>query len=130
MSAPAPPGPVPGALYSLMAPGLVLTYPTSGIFTSAHRAIASSTAFVYYQLNTGVGLPIIPSLVIAVVIFAPLLGLLLDRLLLGRLAKAPVYARAVGPTHRRARPRATPPRTALPPTAPWSSRRRPRRSVR
>ena len=35
-------------------------------------------------------------MIISVFIFAPLLGLLLDRLLLRRLAKAPVYARIVG----------------------------------
>ncbi len=41
-------------------------------------------------------MPIVPALIISVFIFAPLLGLLLDRILLRRLAKAPVYARIVG----------------------------------
>jgi branched-subunit amino acid ABC-type transport system permease component/ABC-type branched-subunit amino acid transport system ATPase component len=89
-------GLVTGAIYSVMASGLVLTYTTSGIFNFAHGAIAFTTAYLYYQLNSGVGLPIVPSLVISVVVFAPALGLLLDRVLLRRLAKAPVYARVVG----------------------------------
>ena len=89
-------GLVTGAIYSIMASGLILTYTTSGIFNFAHGAVAFVTAYLYYQLNTGVGLPILPSLLISVFLFAPLLGLLLDRILLRRLAKAPVYARIVG----------------------------------
>ena len=89
-------GAVTGAIYSIMASGLVLTYTTSGIFNFAHGAVAFAAAYLYYQLNTGLGMPIVPSVVIAAFIFAPLLGLLLDRLLLRRLAKAPVYAKIVG----------------------------------
>ena len=89
-------GLVTGAIYSIMASGLVLTYTTSGIFNFAHGAVAFATAYLYYQLNTGLGVPIVPALVISAFLFAPLLGLLLDRILLRRLAKAPVYARIVG----------------------------------
>jgi branched-subunit amino acid ABC-type transport system permease component len=77
-----------------MASGLVLTYDV-GIFNRARRDRVA-TAYLYYQLNTGVGIPIVPSVIICAFIFAPLLGLLLDRILLRRLAKAPVYARIVG----------------------------------
>src|SRR6185436_6348835 len=89
-------GLVTGAIYSIMASGLVLTYTTSGIFNFAHGAVAFATAYLYYQLNTGLGVPIVPALVICVLIFAPVVGLLLDRILLRRLATAPVYARIVG----------------------------------
>src|ERR1700694_4430871 len=89
-------GSVTGAIYSIMASGLVLTYSTSGIFNFAHGAVAFSAAYLFYQLNTGAGVPTVLSLIIAAFIFAPLLGLLLDRMLLRRLAKAPVYARIVG----------------------------------
>jgi ABC-type branched-subunit amino acid transport system ATPase component/branched-subunit amino acid ABC-type transport system permease component len=89
-------GLVTGAIYGIMASGLVLTYTTSGIFNFAHGAVAFATAYLYYQLNTGLGVPIVPALVISVFVFAPLLGLLLDRILLRRLASAPVYARIVG----------------------------------
>jgi len=84
-----------GAIYSIMGSGLVLTYTTSGIFNFAHGAIAFTVAYLYYQLHSG-GMPLVPALIISVFIFAPLLGLLLDRVLLRRLSKAPVYARIVG----------------------------------
>ena len=94
-------GAVSGAIYSVMASGLVLTYQSSGIFNFAHGAIAFTTAYLYFQLHTatgdgGLGWPIIPSAIVAILVFAPLLGLLLDRVLLRRLADAPVYARIVG----------------------------------
>ena len=50
-------GLVTGAIYSIMASGLVLTYTTSGIFNFAHGAVAFATAYLYYQLNTGLGVP-------------------------------------------------------------------------
>ena len=80
-------GLVTGAIYSIMASGLVLTYTTSGIFNFAHGAVAFATAYLYYQLNTGLGVPDrARARSSAVFIFAPLLGLLLDRILLRRLA--------------------------------------------
>jgi ABC-type branched-subunit amino acid transport system ATPase component/branched-subunit amino acid ABC-type transport system permease component len=89
-------GAVTGAIYAIMAAGLVLTYQTSGIFNFAHGAVAFTVAYLYYQLHVGQDIPIVPSAIIAVFIFAPALGLLLDRILLHRLAQAPVYARIVG----------------------------------
>ena len=89
-------GLVTGAIYSIMASGLVLTYTTSGIFNFAHGAVAFATAYLYYQLHVGWNVPIVPALIISVFIFAPLLGLALDRILLRRLARAPAYARIVG----------------------------------
>jgi branched-subunit amino acid ABC-type transport system permease component/ABC-type branched-subunit amino acid transport system ATPase component len=91
-------GAVTGAIYSIMASGLVLTYSTSGIFNFAHSAIAFSAAYLFFQLTSSedVALPILPAAIITIVVFTPLLGLLLDRLLLRRLAEAPVYARIVG----------------------------------
>jgi ABC-type branched-subunit amino acid transport system ATPase component/branched-subunit amino acid ABC-type transport system permease component len=89
-------GAVTGAIYSIMASGLVLTFQTSGIFNFAHGAVAFSTAFFYYQLHTGQNIPIVPAAILSILVFAPLLGLALDRLLLRRLATAPVYARIVG----------------------------------
>jgi branched-subunit amino acid ABC-type transport system permease component/ABC-type branched-subunit amino acid transport system ATPase component len=89
-------GMVTGAIYSIMASGLVLTYQTSGTFNFAHAAVAFTSAYFYFQLNTGQHIPIVPSVVITVFIFAPLLGLALDRIVLGRLSTAPMYARIVG----------------------------------
>ena len=89
-------GSVTGAIYSIMAAGLILTYTTSGIFNFAHGAVAFVTVFFYFELNTGQGIPIVPAVIISVLVFAPLLGLALDYVLLRRLAKAPVYAQIVG----------------------------------
>jgi ABC-type branched-subunit amino acid transport system ATPase component/branched-subunit amino acid ABC-type transport system permease component len=89
-------GAVTGAIYAIMAAGLVLTYQTSGIFNFAHGAVAFTVAYFYFQLHVGQGIPIVPAALIAVFVFAPALGLLLDRILLHRLSRAPVYARIVG----------------------------------
>jgi branched-subunit amino acid ABC-type transport system permease component len=86
-------GIVTGAIYSIMASGLVLTYQTSGIFNFAHGAIAFATAYFYYQLHTGLGMPIVPAAILSVLIFAPVMGIALDAILLRRLAGAPIYAR-------------------------------------
>jgi ABC-type branched-subunit amino acid transport system ATPase component/branched-subunit amino acid ABC-type transport system permease component len=88
-------GTVTGGIYSIMASGLVLTYTTSGIFNFAQGAIAFAVAYFYYQLNSG-GMPIVPAAILSILIFAPLMGFALDRLLLRRLAEAPVYAKVVG----------------------------------
>src|SRR3954469_23168983 len=79
-----------------MASGIVLTYQTSGIFNFSHGAVAFVCAYVYYQLHVGNDMPIVPALIISVFIFAPLLGLLLDKVLLRSLATAPIYARIIG----------------------------------
>ena len=89
-------GAVSGGIYAVMAAGVVLTYQTSGIFNFAHGAVAFVTAYFFFQLNTGQDIPVIPAALLSVLIFAPLLGLALDRILLRRLATAPVYARIVG----------------------------------
>ena len=64
-------GLVTGAIYGIMASGLVLTYTTSGIFNFAHGAVAFATAYLYYQLNTGLGVPIVPALIICGVHLRP-----------------------------------------------------------
>jgi ABC-type branched-subunit amino acid transport system ATPase component/branched-subunit amino acid ABC-type transport system permease component len=88
-------GTVTGGIYSIMASGLVLTYTTSGIFNFAQGAIAFAVAYFYYQLNSG-GMPIVPAAILSILVFAPLMGFALDRLLLRRLGEAPVYAKVVG----------------------------------
>jgi branched-subunit amino acid ABC-type transport system permease component/ABC-type branched-subunit amino acid transport system ATPase component len=89
-------GAVTGAIYSIMASGLVLTYTTTGIFNFAHGALAFAVAYLYYQLHSGIGMPIVPAVALSVFVFGPLLGLALDWILLRRLARAPVYAKIVG----------------------------------
>src|ERR1700675_3379221 len=54
-------GAVAGALYAIMASGLVLTYSTSGVFNFAHGAVAFVAAVVYFELHTGAHVPIVPA---------------------------------------------------------------------
>ncbi|OHV48808.1 ATP-binding cassette domain-containing protein [Pseudofrankia sp. BMG5.36] len=81
-------GGVSGAVYSLLAIGLVLNYQTARIFNFGHGATAFSAAFLFYQLNTGLGWSKWAALVVTVFLFAPLAGLLWDRLVFRRLAGA------------------------------------------
>ncbi len=94
-------GAVAGALYAIMASGLVLTYQSSGIFNVGHGAVAFTAAVTYHVLHQpsaagGLGLPIVPAAVIAILVVAPLLGIFLDVALFRRLADAPETTRLVG----------------------------------
>jgi ABC-type branched-subunit amino acid transport system ATPase component/branched-subunit amino acid ABC-type transport system permease component len=90
------PGAVSGALYAIVGTGLVLGYQSTGIFNFGYGAIAFATAYLYFQLHTGQHLAIWWSGLICVLVFAPLMGFVLERILLRRLASAPVYTRIVG----------------------------------
>ena len=90
-------GAVAGGLYAILASGIVLTYQTSGIFNFAHGAIAFATAFLFFQLNTGLGWPVWLAAIVAIVVFAPLLGWGLDRVVFRRLASAPATVKLVVP---------------------------------
>ena len=71
-------GAVSGAIFSLIAAGLVLSYSATGIFNFSYGAIAFTSAFLYYQLNSGLHWPIVPAAAFVILVFAPLFGLLLD----------------------------------------------------
>ena len=71
-----------GSLYALAAAGLVLTYKTSGIFNFAHGAVGMFAAYVFFHFKVTWGWPTWASIAIAVLGFAPLMGILLDRGLL------------------------------------------------
>lgn len=66
-----------GCVFALIAVGFVLTYKVSRVFNLAFGAQAYATAAVYYELRIKHGWPIPPAVVLAVLVFAPLLGLLL-----------------------------------------------------
>ncbi len=89
-------GLVTGALYAILASGLTLTYQTSGVFNFGQGGIAFSTAYLFFQLNTGQGLPIVPSAIICVLVFAPLLGWILHKVLFNPLREASIAAKMVG----------------------------------
>ena len=83
-------GLVVGCIYALSATGLVVTYTTSGVFNFAHGAIGMIAAFAYWQLSEGWGWPAPASLVLVLFVIAPLLGALVERLLIRPLHGAAV----------------------------------------
>jgi branched-subunit amino acid ABC-type transport system permease component len=86
-----------GAVYALAATGLVVTYTTSGIFNFAHGAVGLVAAVMFYGLRVDVGAPTLVAVAVAVLGVAPVLGLAIDRLFLGRLDRAGVAAQVVVP---------------------------------
>ncbi|MBA3282120.1 MAG: ABC transporter permease [Acidimicrobiia bacterium] len=92
-------GLVSASLYAVAASGLVVTYTTSGIFNFAHGAVAMFCAFVYWQLSSpdAWGLPVPLALALTLLVFAPGLGLVIDRVLMRRLHDATPITRIVVP---------------------------------
>ncbi len=68
-----------GCVYALLAVGLTLAYKTSGVFNIAFGVQAFVSGAIYYQLHVNESWGIIPAFVIAVIIVAPLIGVILDR---------------------------------------------------
>ena len=81
-------GAVTGAIFSLVAAGLVLSYSATGIFNFSYGAVAFASAFLFYQLNSGLDWPIVPAAAMVILVFAPLLGLFLDFAVFRPLARA------------------------------------------
>ncbi|WP_406737503.1 ATP-binding cassette domain-containing protein [Streptomyces sp. NBC_00853] len=88
-------GLVSGALYALLATGLVLSYSASGLFNFAHGATAYLCALTFYELHSGLGWPSVPAALLVVFVLAPGLGWGLDRLMFRRLARVGETAQIV-----------------------------------
>ncbi|MEU6898897.1 ABC transporter permease subunit [Streptomyces virginiae] len=88
-------GLVSGALYALLATGLVLSYSASGLFNFAHGATAYLCALTFYELHSGLGWPAVPASLLVVFVLAPGLGWGLDRLMFRRLARVGETAQIV-----------------------------------
>ena len=71
----------PGTVYGLIAIGFVLAYKTSGVFNLAFGAQAYVSAALYFQATNQWGWSNLWAFVLSVVIVAPALGLLLERLI-------------------------------------------------
>ena len=78
-----------GSVYAIAAMGLVVTYKTSGVFNFAHGAVGMAATFVFYTLRVDARGPTLLAAAVAVLGVAPALGVVIDRLLLRRLAGAP-----------------------------------------
>jgi ABC-type branched-subunit amino acid transport system ATPase component/branched-subunit amino acid ABC-type transport system permease component len=81
-------GAVSGAIYALIASGLSLTYATTGIFNLGFGGVAFASAYLYFELHSGLGWPALPAAALTLAVAGPLLGWTLDRLILGRLTRA------------------------------------------
>ncbi|HVA43844.1 MAG TPA: ABC transporter permease [Acidimicrobiales bacterium] len=77
-----------GCIYAITSSGLVLTYTTSGIFNFAHGAVGMVAAFVYWQLLVGYHWPTLVALFVALFIVAPLIGALLEFVVIRRIRHA------------------------------------------
>ena len=77
-----------GGIYAISALGLVVTYSTTGIFNFAHGAIGCFLAFSYWELRVDRNWPAPLALVAVIAIEAPIIGVLLDVLLMRRLRNA------------------------------------------
>jgi branched-chain amino acid transport system permease protein len=77
-----------GGIYAISALGLVVTYSTTGIFNFAHGAIGCFLAFVYWELRVNRHWPAPFALVLVIFVMAPLLGAVLDVVLMRRLRNA------------------------------------------
>jgi ABC-type branched-subunit amino acid transport system ATPase component/branched-subunit amino acid ABC-type transport system permease component len=89
-------GIISGAIYSMLAAGLALTYSTTGIFNLGYGAVAFTCAYIFFELQNGLHWPVVWAAVMSVLVFAPLLGLLLDRFVFRKLSQASDASKIMG----------------------------------
>jgi len=85
----------PGTVYALVALGFVLTYKTSGVFNLAFGAQAYVSAAMFFKTRVEWEWPLVPSVLVSVVVLAPLVGVLLDVLVFRHLRNASAIAKLV-----------------------------------
>ena len=88
-------GTPPGAVYALIALGFVLTYKTSGVFNLAFGAQAYISAAMYFKAHATWGWPRWAALAVSVFVLAPLVGLVLERLIFRHLRTASAVSKLV-----------------------------------
>jgi branched-chain amino acid transport system permease protein len=69
-----------GSVYSLASMGVVLTYKTSGVFNFAYGGVAMFCGFTFWKLRDAWGLPQWISLPLILLVVAPVLAVLSERL--------------------------------------------------
>jgi branched-chain amino acid transport system permease protein len=70
-----------GCVFAIAAMGLVLTYTVTGVFNFAHGAVGMLCAFVYYELRVTQHVPTPLAVIIVVVLMAPAMGVVTERLM-------------------------------------------------
>ncbi|WP_457208773.1 ABC transporter permease subunit, partial [Nocardioides sp. P5_C9_2] len=66
-----------GSIFAIASGSLVITYVASGVFNLSFAAMAFAVARVYYELHVEMGWDILPSALVSLGVFAPLMGVLL-----------------------------------------------------
>ncbi len=84
-----------GSIYAVTASGLVVTYTTSGIFNFAQGAIGMFMAFLYWELRFNQNLPAPVALFLVILVAAPLLGAVIERVLMRHIADASLVVQLV-----------------------------------
>jgi branched-chain amino acid transport system permease protein len=84
-----------GCVLAVMASGLVLTYTTTGVFNFAHGAVGMVAAFLYYRIHVDGGVPTPFALILVLGVIAPLMGLVLERIMRSFRGAAPGTALTV-----------------------------------
>ena len=83
-------GIVTGSIYAISASGLVVTYNTTGIFNFAHGALGMVLAYLFWQLWQAWHWPTLVALAVVLLVAAPLLGALVERVVM-----RPLYGAAL-----------------------------------
>jgi len=78
-------GIVTGSIYAVAASGLVVTYTTSGIFNFAHGAVGMFLTFLFWELHIHHHWPTLVALVVVLFVIAPLMGVVIERILIRNL---------------------------------------------
>src|SRR4051812_8883213 len=78
-------GLVTAGIYAIVACGLTLTFTTTGIFNWAHGALVAVGAFTYWQLAVGWGLPMPVAIAFCLCVVGPLLGAVIELVIMHRL---------------------------------------------
>ena len=79
-----------GSAYAIAASGLVLTYTTTRVFNLGHGAIGMVMAFLYWQLTVQDHMSAVLAILLILFVIAPLLGIVLERVMMRGLGDAPV----------------------------------------
>jgi branched-chain amino acid transport system permease protein len=83
------------SILAIAASGLVLTYTTTGIFNFAHGALGMLGAFTYWQLRVDWAWPAPVALAVVLLVLAPLVGALIEVVIMRGLTDAPETVRVV-----------------------------------
>ena len=85
----------PGSVYAIIAVGFVLAYKTSGVFNLAFGAQAFVSAALFFHARTAWGWPSWLAFVVSVVVVAPAIGVVLERLVFRHLPTDAALAKLV-----------------------------------